>query len=112
MIRASYSISSASSVSAAFFMVSQSDWLPMIMATGGLSVIVTIVPSGDDIRYDLVFQLGELVLDDQLLLLHALDAQGIAAGFNHGVDRGVVILVLLTQTRHDEPDFRLFLIGH
>lgn len=27
------------------FMVSQSDWLPMMMATGGLSVIVAAIPS-------------------------------------------------------------------
>jgi hypothetical protein len=31
---------------------------------------------------------------------------------NHGVDGDIVIFVLLTQARHDEPDFRLFLIRH
>src|SRR5262245_33277326 len=94
-------------------MVSQSDWLPMMMATGGLSVIiVAYYSSGDNVGDDLVFQLGQLVLDDEFLLLHPLDAKGIAARLDHGVDCGVVILMFLTQSRHDQPDFRLFLIGH
>jgi hypothetical protein len=94
-------------------MVSQSDWRPMMMATGGLSVIVNgTSPSGDDIRNDLILDLRQLVLDDKLLLLHALNAQSVTAGGNHGIDRGVIIFMLLTQTSRHEPDFRLFLIGH
>ena len=39
-MRASWGTPSASSVSAAWRMVAQSDWLPMMMATGGDPVIV------------------------------------------------------------------------
>jgi hypothetical protein len=49
----------ASSVSAAFFIVSQSDWLPMMMATGGVSVVSKasrpVARSGDDVGNDQVF---------------------------------------------------------
>nr|CAI0339226.1 hypothetical protein SHINE37_43080 [Rhizobiaceae bacterium] len=86
----------------------------MMMATGGVSVVskASFPLSGDDIGDDLVFQLGDLVLEDQLLLLHALDSEGFAADLDHGVDRGIVVFVLLAQPCNGKPQFSLFLVCH
>jgi hypothetical protein len=53
--------------------------------------------SGYDVWNDLVFDLGDLVLDRQLFLLHALDAQLIASRLNHGVNGNVEVFVLMAQ---------------
>jgi hypothetical protein len=107
----------------------------MMMATGGGAAFVTLfVPlcykaeawatavccapfrvrgsSGDDIRNDLIFDLGDLVLDDQFLLFHPLDAQGIAACLDHGVDRNIIVFMFLPQPRYAQSEFGLILIWH
>lgn len=68
--------------------------------------------SGYDVRDHLVFQFLKLVLDGELLLLHALDAQLIAAHFYHGIDGGVEIRMFLLQTSDSQSYICLFLIGH
>ena len=94
-------------------MVGQSDWLPMIMATFGGSVwLMRCSRSGYYIRYDLVFNFNDLVLDRQLLLLHSLNAKLVTANLNHCIDGGVEVFVLMAQTRHQHAKLRLFLIGH
>ena len=74
---------SASSVSAAWRMVAQSDWLPMMMPTSGLTdaspgladhgaaARLGDVGSGDDVGR--LSRLGDLVLEQQLALLQPLE---------------------------------------
>ncbi|VVT06327.1 conserved hypothetical protein [Rhizobium sp. EC-SD404] len=92
-------------------MVAQSDWLPMMMATGVPAALMA-CSSRNDIRNDLVLDLRDPVLDDQLLLLHALDAQRFAADLNHSLDGNVIIFMFLPQPRRHEAQFTLILIGH
>jgi hypothetical protein len=60
----------------------------------------------------LIFQTLKLILDSQLLLLHALNLQGITARLDHGRDGGVEVGVVLPKARKGEADFGLFLFGH
>src|SRR4051812_42650193 len=91
-IRASYSTSSASSVSAARRMVGQSVWLPMTMATSGFVNIEPYVPqapqsahlaqispqnkaaegSGDDVGQQNILQLHDAILERQLSFFQPL----------------------------------------
>src|SRR5262245_9992481 len=78
-MRASNGTPSACSVSAAWRMVAQSDWLPMIRPTSGRRLAVDLAMkisfSGDDIGNELTFQLEDLVLESELALLEALQLQ-------------------------------------
>src|SRR5919199_603244 len=101
-MRASCATPRASRVSAAWRMVAQSDWLPMMMATGAPAMIgshkasvhapgIAKPPpaskvrarccsgfSGDDVGGELVFQPDDLILEDELALLEALDLKLVA----------------------------------
>ena len=55
---------------------------------------------------------GSQPVQDQLLLLHALDLQRIAAGGDHRGDGGIEIRVFLFQPCKLETNFGLFLIRH
>lgn len=68
--------------------------------------------SGDDVRNDLIFHFLKLVLDREFFLLHALDAQLVAANRYHGVYGSIEIRVFLFQSCDGQSDFGLFLIGH
>ena len=68
--------------------------------------------SRNDVWNDLVFQRHQPVLEEQLLLLHALDLQRIAAHGDHRIDGRVEIGVLLLQPGKFEADISLFLFGH
>jgi hypothetical protein len=131
---------SAASVSAACRIVAQSDWLPMMMATSAArrtpsagrelfrrtppqAVWRGAVPgAGDDAAddakppnqamNDAVFQLLHAVLQGQLLLLHALDLQRVAAGCDHRIDRGIEIRVFLLDLGKLETNLGLFLFRH
>jgi hypothetical protein len=68
--------------------------------------------SGDYVGDDPVLQGFHPVLEGQLLLLHALDLQRIAAGLDHGVDRGIEIGVFLLELGVFQANFGLFLVRH
>ncbi len=68
--------------------------------------------SGNDVRNDLIFHFLKLVLDCEFFLLHALDAQLVAADSYHRIDGCIEIRVFLFQTCDGQPDLGLFLIGH
>ena len=66
---------------------------------------------GDDVGDYLIFHLLQLVLDCEFFLLHALDAQLVAANSYHGVDGSIEVRVFLFQSCDGQSDFGLFLIG-
>jgi len=68
--------------------------------------------SGDDVGDYPIFHLLQLVLDCEFFLLHALDAQLVAANGYHGVYGSIEIRVFLFQSCDGQSDFGLFLIGH
>src|SRR5579884_1618452 len=88
-MRESKPMPNAASVSAAWRIVAQSDWLPMMMATGfpcsrNARVLVkgkargrmaAPAPSSDNVGGELVFEIGQAVAQDQLALLQPLDLQ-------------------------------------
>src|SRR3982751_6205292 len=102
-IFASNGTPSASRVSAACFMVAQSDWLPMIRPTtaflgGRVTFALAIRLSGDDVGDELAFQLCNLVLEPKLALFQALELQLVERGtLDQPVDHLVEIAVLRLQ---------------
>src|SRR5258708_23566554 len=89
---------SASRISAAWRMVAQSDWLPMIRPTAGLAAglgggrrlaeDLAMLCSGDDIGNQLAFQLQDLVLEPELaflqpLQLHLVERRLLQHAVNH-----------------------------
>src|SRR5580692_5515857 len=96
----------ASSVSAACFMVDQSDWLPMITPTTALGatalraglVAFGIRLSGDDVGDELAFELCNLVLEPELALFQALKLQLVERGaLDQAIDHLVEVAVLALQ---------------
>lgn len=90
----------------------------MMIATGGgvidsfrgragLSVCV----SRDDIGDDHILDFLHTILDGQLFLLHALDLQAVAPGFDHCFDRRIEIVVILLEARKRQAQFGLILLG-
>src|SRR6476646_4741300 len=101
-MRASKGTPSASSVSAACFMVAQSDWLPMISPTagfraGGRLVVLAIRLSGDDVGDELAFQLCNLVLEPKLALFQPLQLELVDRLLEQPVDHLVEVTMLAPQ---------------
>src|ERR1700744_4916845 len=109
-MRDSKPISKAARVSAACRIVAQSDWLPMMMATGftcsptrassskgkarGRTAFAA--ASSDNVGGQLIFEIAHAVAQDQLALLQPLDLQLIVlADHVQGLDRRVEIAMLL-----------------
>src|SRR4051795_13518236 len=86
-------------VSAACFMVAQSDWLPMITPTmGEVFFALAIRLSGDDVGDELAFQLCNLVLEPKLALFQPLQLQLVERGaLDQPVDHLVEVAVLDPQ---------------
>src|SRR6266404_2498086 len=100
MMRASKGTPSASRVSAAWRMVVQSDWLPMIRPTSGrrLAEDLAMRLSGDDIGNQLAFQLEDLVLQPELALLQALKLELVERRLlDQAVDHLVEVAVFALQ---------------
>src|SRR4029453_19408865 len=104
-MRASNGTPSVSRISAAWRMVAQSDWLPMIRPTAGwaavrLAMDLAILVSGDDIGNQLAFQLEDLVLEAELALLQALQLELVERRLlEQAVDHLVEVAVLALQGR-------------
>src|SRR5215475_3871138 len=99
-MRASNGTPSASRISAAWRMVVQSDWLPMIRPTSGrrLAVDLAMLFSGDDIGNQLAFQLEDLVFQPELALLQALQLELVEGRLLHqALDHLVEVAVLALQ---------------
>src|SRR5215216_4571385 len=101
-MRASNGTPSVSRISAAWRMVAQSDWLPMIRPTAGLAVRLAvdlaILLSGDDIGNQLAFQPEDLVLEAKLALLQALQLELVERRLlDQAVDHLVEVAVLALQ---------------
>src|SRR6266508_1413635 len=102
-MRVSNGTPSASRISAAWRMVVQSDWLPMIRPTAGLRAVrlavdLAILVSGDDIGNQLAFQLEDLVLEAKLALLQALQLELVERRLlEQTVDHLVEVAVLALQ---------------
>src|SRR6059058_4205600 len=108
-MRDSKPISRAASASAAWRIVSQSDWLPMMMATGfagsptcassqgkarGKTALAA--ASSDNVGGQLIFEIGQAVAQDQLAFLQPLDLQLIVLTDQvQRLDGGVEIAMLL-----------------
>jgi hypothetical protein len=120
---------SASSVSVAWRMVAQSDWLPMMTATSlDFSLMArpfetnhalyrirhgaATLGSSNNVGNKLVFEPLKVILDRELLLLHPLDLQRVAAGLQHGGHGCLKIRVILFEPRKCEAHIGLFLFGH
>src|SRR6266513_291138 len=123
-MRFSYEIPSRSSVCATCCIVSQSDWLPMMMPIAQpaslISLLVVVkgirgaVPastcpssagsSSDDIRQQFAFDLGDLVLQHQLAFFEPLQLQLVErAAFDDARDHVIEIAMLGSQS----GEFRL-----
>src|SRR3954468_4289017 len=101
-MRASNGTPSASSVSAACFMVAQSDWLPMIRPTAGFLagrrlVVFGMRLSGDDVGDELAFQLCNLVLEPKLALFQPLQLELVERLLEQPVDHLVEVTMLAPQ---------------
>src|SRR3954471_16018638 len=101
-MRASNGTPSASSVSAACFMVAQSDWLPMIRPTAGFLpaarlVVLGMRLSGDDVGDELAFQLCNLVLEPKLALFQPLQLELVERLLEQPVDHLVEVTMLAPQ---------------
>ena len=130
-IRASWAMPSASSVSAAWRMVAQSDWLPMMMATSarlsghGLRLsgcdkraISGIRPapqamrrlrdpaSGDDVGNDPVFEVLQPVLERSFFFFMRWICSASQPIGDHRVDRGIEIRSVPVSTVQTPDEFR------
>src|SRR5947207_5971836 len=103
-MRFSYEMPSRSSVCATCCIVSQSDWLPMMMPIVQLASLISFLcavegalgrmpastcpssagASSDDVREQFAFHLRTLVLQDQLELFHPLQLQLVERGARGG----------------------------
>src|SRR5438309_4610091 len=125
-MRDSKPISSAARVSAAWRIVSQSDWLPMMMATGfagsptrassckgkarGRTALAA--PSSDNVGRQLIFEIGQAVAQDQLAFLQPLDLQLIVlADQLQRLDGGVEIAMFLPHALEFRLERRALIIA-
>src|SRR5689334_12402666 len=111
-MRDSKLISSAARVSAAWRIVVQSDWLPMMIATGLAPAPTRLVlasgkargrtpspaASSDNVGGQLIFEIGEPIAQDQFALFQPLDLQLVVlADEVQGFDGRIEVSMLLAN---------------
>lgn len=73
---------------------------------------MVVFESGDDVWHDNGMKFGDLVFQGQLLLLEALNGQGICPGFNKSINCQVHVSMLDFNLRQLNAQFCQVLVGH